>query len=384
MGSPFGNTILGGAGTLIRKMIRSPNYVTGVSGWTINKDGSAEFNNVVIRGGQVISGTALYYNGPPAFGNLIASESPTGPTTDSFGNAYLAGFTVYDTVNNFAIGNANGVMTFYTAPNAGGPYTARGTFRGDSTGNILMNPGVNLVTQGHGFSFQTGAAVQKIFIDSTGIFVAGSTFDVATQSLFLADNAAPAAQAGKSVIYSNGGRIRNIRPSTLDLASHLSLADNSAITKTGVTFTDITKAWSVPANDAIANSCYRIKAFGNGTWGSTAQQLNFALELGTGIQILTLGIPSNAFAISTNFNFDVEGEIIVLTTGAGGTVVGKLRVSISSNAVDLTGISPVRTGTGLAFDTTAAKTFAIQADWASTTGAPTLTCRGSTFERIGV
>ena len=30
--------------------LRSPNYVTGVSGWKIDADGSAEFNNVVVRG----------------------------------------------------------------------------------------------------------------------------------------------------------------------------------------------------------------------------------------------------------------------------------------------------------------------------------------------
>ena len=45
----FSNPIVGGT-TLIRPAIQSPNYVAGVSGWTINIDGSAEFNNVTIRG----------------------------------------------------------------------------------------------------------------------------------------------------------------------------------------------------------------------------------------------------------------------------------------------------------------------------------------------
>jgi len=36
--------------TLIRSAIRSPNYSSGVSGWTINRDGSAEFADVVLRG----------------------------------------------------------------------------------------------------------------------------------------------------------------------------------------------------------------------------------------------------------------------------------------------------------------------------------------------
>ncbi|NUR38806.1 MAG: hypothetical protein HOV73_01800 [Streptomyces sp.] len=41
---------LAGGIFLIRPALRSPDYVAGVSGWTINVDGSAEFNDVVIRG----------------------------------------------------------------------------------------------------------------------------------------------------------------------------------------------------------------------------------------------------------------------------------------------------------------------------------------------
>lgn len=52
---PFENSITGGQGALIRPAIKSPNFVTGVSGWSINRDGSAEFNNVVVRG-TVVAG----------------------------------------------------------------------------------------------------------------------------------------------------------------------------------------------------------------------------------------------------------------------------------------------------------------------------------------
>lgn len=50
---PFRNPIIGGASKLIREAIQSPNYSPGTTGWTINKDGSAEFSNVVIRGTTV-------------------------------------------------------------------------------------------------------------------------------------------------------------------------------------------------------------------------------------------------------------------------------------------------------------------------------------------
>lgn len=80
--------------------LRSPNYVTGISGWTINQDGSAEFNNLTIRGTFkgtdfiINSSGAFFYNGAPALGNLIASIASVAGT-DSFGNAYQAGITSY-------------------------------------------------------------------------------------------------------------------------------------------------------------------------------------------------------------------------------------------------------------------------------------------------
>lgn len=46
---PFTNPIVGGR-VLIREAIQSPDYAPGVAGWTINRDGSAEFNNGVFRG----------------------------------------------------------------------------------------------------------------------------------------------------------------------------------------------------------------------------------------------------------------------------------------------------------------------------------------------
>lgn len=90
---------------LVRPAIQSPDYLTGVSGWAIKIDGSAEFNDVVIRGGTTLSGISLYYDGTPALGNLVASIAAAAGT-DDFGNAYAAGITTYSsspgaTINQF-------------------------------------------------------------------------------------------------------------------------------------------------------------------------------------------------------------------------------------------------------------------------------------------
>lgn len=56
MGLEAGNPVVGGT-VLRRAAIESPNFETGVQGWNIGQNGSAEFNAIVIRGGAVISGT---------------------------------------------------------------------------------------------------------------------------------------------------------------------------------------------------------------------------------------------------------------------------------------------------------------------------------------
>ncbi len=89
-------------GSLAIPSVRSPNFVTGVSGWTINKDGSAQFNNVTIRGtltgpDYIIDSTgAFYYEGTPALGNLSCSDVPgTVTILDPKGNTALPGVTSY-------------------------------------------------------------------------------------------------------------------------------------------------------------------------------------------------------------------------------------------------------------------------------------------------
>lgn len=103
----FRNPLTGG-GALLQRAIMSPNYLKNVSGWTVNQDGSAEFNNISIRGGTQTQGAVLMYNGTPALGNLIVSIAP-GAGTDSFGNTYVQGFATYgDALGNQVTTQLNG------------------------------------------------------------------------------------------------------------------------------------------------------------------------------------------------------------------------------------------------------------------------------------
>lgn len=91
---------IAGGGALRYPFLESPDFQTGVSGWIIRIDGSAEFNNLTIRGefhgtNFVLNSSGLFlYSGTPANGNLIASIS-NGSGTDAYSNTYLEGMVTY-------------------------------------------------------------------------------------------------------------------------------------------------------------------------------------------------------------------------------------------------------------------------------------------------
>jgi hypothetical protein len=140
------NPLVGGGGALVYPSIHSPGFIHSIAGWTINKNGSAEFNNVVIRGGVVISGTELYYSGTPAAGNLIASVA-TANDTDTPGNAYLKGIVSYFNTGSGYVAEQlfGGETAYWTAPTEAGPWTLQATI---------------FYSTAQGFNFAIGGTVQ--------------------------------------------------------------------------------------------------------------------------------------------------------------------------------------------------------------------------------
>lgn len=92
---PFNNDIAGGNGALVRNQLISPNFVSGVSGWRIGKDGNVEFNNGTFRG-SITSGN-------PAAAHIVINNGVTGDAVD-----------VYDATNALVYSiNAAGAATSY-------------------------------------------------------------------------------------------------------------------------------------------------------------------------------------------------------------------------------------------------------------------------------
>lgn len=101
---PFSDPLVAGT-ILIREAIRSPNYAAGSAGWTINADGTAEFNNITARGTVYVSGddgayitiatfagTPFQYlnPGPPASATPVDEPAALFASTSAFVGGYVA------------------------------------------------------------------------------------------------------------------------------------------------------------------------------------------------------------------------------------------------------------------------------------------------------
>jgi hypothetical protein len=139
-----------GSTVLRRPAIQSPNYVQGVSGWSINADGSAEFNDLTIRGTFeganfiINSSGEFFYEPSVGAGNLVVSNA-SAAGTDGSGNHYLAGAASYG--SGFACALLGGALLFYTGSLAGG-WAEQGQLLIDSGGDFLVDF-ANAVTDGN-------------------------------------------------------------------------------------------------------------------------------------------------------------------------------------------------------------------------------------------
>jgi hypothetical protein len=171
-------------------------------------------------------------------------------------------------------------------------------------------------------------------------------------------------------------------------------------TVTAATLTRLTKEWTIAANDAASGTTYRLKASGYGTWGSTQQSLT-ANPMIDGANIGAGGgvgsIAAAALPISQKFYWNAEYNFIIVTAGASGAARANLEFIAVARA---SGISPGTAATNsittmenvpsdpasvsdFTIDTTVSHTIAVYVAWASTTGAPTLTCKWTSLERVG-
>jgi hypothetical protein len=155
---PFQNPVVGGTALRI-PAIQSPNYAPGVDGWIIKIDGSAEFNDLTVRGqfqgtDFIINSAGIFlYSAAPATGNLIGSWT-SAAGTDAYGNSYQAGLSIYSADGTI---NLNDTVATWTAN--GGSVISLGV--GGAQALMELTPG----TVG-GVTWQPGGLGTNITSDS--------------------------------------------------------------------------------------------------------------------------------------------------------------------------------------------------------------------------
>ena len=87
----FQHDIAGGSGDLIISQVQSPNFVHGISGWSIDRDGTAEFQDVILPGGTGITVTfSATAPASPATGDLWYNTANGLQLSQWNGSAWIA------------------------------------------------------------------------------------------------------------------------------------------------------------------------------------------------------------------------------------------------------------------------------------------------------
>lgn len=127
--SGFSNPIANAAGTLVRAVMKSVDFVAGVAGWQITRDGSAEFNDGTFRGAVTITA--------PVTISSAQGEIDLDPTT--------AKIKVIAKGNNSEIdidpNNVNPQITFLSPDHTNNSFINAVSNNGNNTSDLGLNGG---------------------------------------------------------------------------------------------------------------------------------------------------------------------------------------------------------------------------------------------------
>lgn len=164
-GQGWNNPIAAGDGSLIYPALKSPNFVTAVMGWKIDRDGNAEFNDILVRGDLIVTGEdGSYISILRSDGlNLIPyirlmPPDPTG-TAD-----YVSGFIVADEV--VSGGPDQKATLLLGSPCAGGSTAGSASIILRSEGQVSGEPA--RVEMGDNFYRNVGGTVYPGFYGQMG------------------------------------------------------------------------------------------------------------------------------------------------------------------------------------------------------------------------
>lgn len=172
------------------------------------------------------------------------------------------------------------------------------------------------------------------------------------------------------------------------LNQYYGFADTTTTTVTAAAAANLSSVYTIPAGEAYTGAAYELQCGGSGTWGSTQQQLTLAMAMnGTSFGSGGSGKVA-ASALSASAAFYWTARYTLVCVDGTSSWIGRMEALVAEQS------SPANPGTAgtntigvnnvLSHTATVSSsiTVALQAFWASTTGAPTLTNLMTTWRKI--
>lgn len=168
-------------------------------------------------------------------------------------------------------------------------------------------------------------------------------------------------------------------------------ADFASYGVTQATFTNVTNAWPILGNDALAGTTYRLTTAGLGTWGTGSRAGLTLACFAFGISIAPLQISAAQFVASQVFNWQVTADIVVQAPGNPATIKSSLTavLGVGSSSQETVFNTAGAAGGFVSYqglttaDTVDPGTVGLQAEWSVNTVSATITSEYSYLERLG-
>lgn len=333
---PFSNPVMAGK-QIVRNAMQSLGFVVGVSGWQLQRNGDAQFNDVTITGTfagidwEINNDGAFFYAGTPAAGNLILSLAAAAGS-DQFGNVYP------ELIGLFPAGSGSGFGLKITDSGLSTPqiewFAASSVPNSDPTIYALPSKALGcLLVLFSGLANATGAPATVNLYDSTGfnslVGIAEAAVElvadiVELQSasgshgpvIFLAQAAdqppAGAQTLGQAGLFAQPGVKMSIVSSS---GAFYYISGSKAAMVTGTTVANAAKTslgfMLVKANDIGGGTTHQIHAAGfYSTGASVPSSATFGVWWGgiTGTLLASI-VPPTIIASASNANWILDCEL---------------------------------------------------------------------------
>jgi hypothetical protein len=179
---------------------------------------------------------------------------------------------------------------------------------------------------------------------------------------------------GTAAVVDNGNPGVVFKRGNIGLGMPDNLSGSGSTATSASVFSNLSASLSIPEYDMVVSKIYKFEAYGHGT-EATGTAVNLSIRGNVGGQSLGTWTPATDPAAGASFFWKYELVFRITVTGGSGTATLNAIETFTWN-----GVASQHGNTGFTtFATTAANAIVLTAEWASTTGSPTITCDATTL-----